>query len=212
MFGWNNLVGAFAVVLCTFSQIYGGNLGMAILTVSIVVRLALLPLTLRIARHAQVQQKLLFSLKTQIARLEKKYKADRQQLTLERAKLYRENGVKPLDKYSLVGGLVQLVVGAGVYSAIRRNMCSGGRFLWIRDLTQPNALLVLLTGVITLIASVIGQHLPEQDRIISSAIPAIITVIVAWRLSSAVVLYWAASAAINGLQGLILRRSAPSQA
>ena len=33
----------------------------------------------------------------------------------------------------------------------------------------------------------------------------IITVVVAWRLSSAVVLYWAASAATNGLQGLILR-------
>lgn len=211
MFGWNNLVGAVAVVLCTLSQIYGGNLGMAILTVSIIVRLALLPLTLRIARHAQVQQKLLLRLKTQIAGLEKKYKADRQKLNLETGKLYRENGVKPLDKYSLIGGLVQLAVGAGVYSAIRRNMCSGGRFLWIRNLSQPNALLVLLTSAITFIAAGIGQHLPEQNRIITSAIPAIMTVIVAWRLSSAVVLYWAASAAANGLQSLILRRSAPSQ-
>ena len=181
---------------------------MAILTVSVVVRLALLPLTLRMARHAQTQQKLFFKLKPEIAALKKKYKTDAQRLATEMARLYRDNGVKPLDRGTIIGTFVQFVVGAGLYSAIRRNMCSSGRFLWIRNLSQPDASLVLLTGAITFIASAVGQHLPEQNRVLTSVIPAIMTVVVAWRLSSAVVLYWAASAATNGLQSLILCRTA----
>jgi YidC/Oxa1 family membrane protein insertase len=210
MLGWNNLVGGLATLLCMLSQLYGGNLGMAILTVSVIVRLALLPLTLRMARHAHAQQKLLFKLKDEIARLRKKHKADPQRLASETAELYRKHGVRPLGKGNLTGSLVQFVVGAGLYSAIRRNLCSGGRFLWIRNLSQPDAFLVLLTGAITFVASAIGQHMPEQNRMLTNVIPAIMTVVLAWRLSSAVVLYWAASAATNGLQGLILRRAKPA--
>lgn len=207
MFGWNGLVNGVAGLLCTLSSIYGGNLGLAILTVSFMVRLALLPLTLRVARHAQAQQKLLFQLKPEVERLKKKYKADPQRLATETAKLYQDRGVNLLDKSNLAAGALQFLVGAGLYSAIRRNICPGGRFLWIRNLSQPNAALVLLTGAMTLVASALGQHLPEQNRVMTTAIPAIMTLIVAWRLSSAVVLYWAASAAANGVQAVILRRT-----
>ena len=206
MLGWNDLVGGLAGLLCALSQIYGGNLGLAILTVSVIVRLALLPLTLRMARHAREQQKLLFKLKDEIARLRKKHKADPRRLASETAELYRKHGVKPMGKGNLAGALVQFLVGAGLYSAIRRNLCSGGRFLWIRNLSQPDALLAVLTGAITFLASAIGQHLPEHNRVLTTVIPAIMTVILAWRLSSAVVLYWAASATTNGLQAFILRR------
>jgi YidC/Oxa1 family membrane protein insertase len=206
MFGWNNLVGGLAALLCMLSQIYGGNLGMAILTISIIVRLALLPLTLRMARHIRAQQELFFKLKDEIARLRKKHKGDPQRLASETTRLYQKHGVKPFDKGNLAGSLVQFVVGAGLYSAIRRNLCAGGRFLWIRNLSQPDAVLAVLTGAITFVASIIAQHLPEQNRMLASVIPAVMTVVLAWRLSSAVVLYWAASAATNGLQGLLLRR------
>ena len=52
MLGWDSLVGFFTALLVALSQAYGGNLGSAIITVSVLIRLALLPLTLRIARHA----------------------------------------------------------------------------------------------------------------------------------------------------------------
>jgi hypothetical protein len=43
--------------------------------------------------------------------------------------------------------------------------------LEIRNLAQLDALLVLLTGAITFIASSIGPHLPEQSRVLTSVIP-----------------------------------------
>jgi|SRR5690242_1196244 len=208
MLAWNHLVATLAALLCTLSETYGGNLGWAIITISVIVRLVMLPVSLRIARHAQAQQKLLHKLKDEIAALRRKYQSNPQRLAQAMQDLYRRNGVQPVNGGNLLGGVLQFMVGAGLYSGIRRGACTGGRFFWIRSLAQPNALLVLITGAITLIGSAIGPHLPEQSRFLTSLIPAVMTVFLAWRLSSAVVLYWAASAALSGVQGVILRRSA----
>ena len=203
--GWDSLVGFFAALLCTLAQMYGGNLGLAIITLSIIVRLALLPVSLRMARRVQAQQRILHGLRDEIAALRRRYKSEPPQLAAKLSELYRDRGIKPVDGGSLAGGAVQALVGAGLYSAIRRGLAQGHRFLWVRDLSQPDAILALATGVITFSASVIGPHLPEQSRVVTAVLPAILTVFLAWRLSSAVVLYWASSAAVNGVQALILR-------
>lgn len=210
MLGWNSLVGAIAAVLCTLSQIFGGNLGVAIITISLIFRLALLPITLRMARHAQRQQMLLHKLKGQIDSLRTKYKANPQRLATEMAELYQKNGVQPVNGRNLAGGFLQFAAGAGMYSAIRRGICAGGRFFWIRNLGQPDAILIGLTAIITAISSLIAPNVSEQNRIVASFIPAILTVVLAWRLSSALMLYWATSATVNGIQGLILRKNTVS--
>jgi YidC/Oxa1 family membrane protein insertase len=204
--GWDSLVGFFAALVCMLAQMYGGNLGLAIITVSVITRLALLPLTLRMARHAQAQQKVLHGLRDNIARLRKRYQSDPKHLAAKLSELYRVNGVKPFDGGSLAGGAAQALVGAGLYSALRRGLAQGHSFLWMRDLGQPNAILALATGAVTFAASLVAPHLPEQSRVVTTVLPAILTVFLAWRLSSALVLYWASSAAVNGLQSMVLRR------
>jgi YidC/Oxa1 family membrane protein insertase len=205
--GWDSVVGFFAVLLGSLAQMYGGNLAWAIITLSILTRLALLPLTLRMARHAQAQQRLLHRLRDQIGALKKRYKSDPAELAAKLSELYRRHGVKPVDGRNLAGGALQALVGAGLYSAIRRGIAQGHRFLWISDLARPDGILVLATGAITLFASIVGPHLPGQSRAATAVLPAILTVVLAWRLSSAVVLYWASSAAMNWFQSLLLRRS-----
>jgi YidC/Oxa1 family membrane protein insertase len=206
MIGWDSFVAFFAALLGMLAHMYGGNLGLAIITLSLITRLALLPLSLRMARHAYAQQKIMHRLRDEIAKLRKRYRSDPGELTEKLAELYRRNGVKPIDARNLAGGAAQALVGAGLYSAIRRGLAEGHSFLWISDLAKPNAFLVLLTGAITFLASVIGPQLSEQSRIMAAVLPAVLTLLLAWRLSSAVVLYWASSAAINGVQTLIPRR------
>jgi YidC/Oxa1 family membrane protein insertase len=208
MFGWNGVINALAALLCTLSQLYAGNLGLAIVTVSVLVRLALLPITIKMARHAHAQHRLMLKLKDSLAELRRKYKSNPQRLAEEMTALYQKHGVKPINGGSVAGGAVQFAVGAGLYSAIRRLACPGGRFLWITNLGRPDALLAILTGAITLAASALAPHLPQQSRFLASVLPAAMTVLLAWRLSSALVLYWAASAAMNGVQGVWVRRSA----
>ena len=205
MVAWNAFVGFLAVVLSMLTTAYSGNLGFAIITLSLITRLALLPLTLRMARHAQAQQRILQTIKREIDELKAKYKSSPQKLGTELSKLYQKHGVKPIDGVNSLGLIVQLLLGAGVYSAIRRGLGAGGRFFWIRNLAQPDAILAVATGVLTAAASLLGPHLPQQSRIVA-VFPALATLLFAWRLASGVVLYWAASTAVSGLQSVLLNR------
>jgi len=83
---------------------------------------------------------------------------------------------------------------------------AGGRFLWIRNLARPDAILAVATGVLTCAASLLAPHLPQQSRVAVAMLPALLTLLFAWRLASGVVLYWAASTAVSGLQGVLLSR------
>src|SRR4051812_41260638 len=101
MLGWNGFVGLLGFSLSTLANLYGGNLGLAIVTLSIAVRLALLPLALRMARHARVQQKLLHEIRFDVEELKKKYKSRPQELAVAMSKLYQAHGVKPVDGTNL---------------------------------------------------------------------------------------------------------------
>lgn len=205
--GWNGFVGLLSGVLSLLTTAYGGNLGFAIIALSLITRLALLPLTLRMARQAQAQQRILQTMKREIDDLKATYKASPQKLGAELSKLYQKHGVKPIDGLNSLGLIIQLLLGTGVYSAIRRGLGAGGRFLWIRNLAQPNVILAVATGVVTAVASWLGPHLPQQSRVAMAALPALVTLVFAWRLASGVVLYWAASTAVSGFQGFLLNRS-----
>lgn len=208
MITWHVVVGMLSAILSALTTAYGGNLGFAIVTLSLITRLALLPMTLRMARHAQAQQRILQTIKLEVDQLKRKYRSSPQKLSAELSRLYEKHGVKPIDGLNSLGVLVQLLLGAGVYSAIKRGLGAGGRFLWIRSLAQPNAILAIATGVLTAAASLLGPHLPQQSRIALALVPALLTVLFAWRLASGVVLYWAASTAFSGLEAVLVSRKA----
>src|SRR6266550_3588312 len=90
MVAWNAFVGFLAVVLSMLTTAYSGNLGFAIITLSLITRLALLPLTLRMARHAQAQQRILQTIKREIDELKAKYKSSPQKLGTELSKALSE--------------------------------------------------------------------------------------------------------------------------
>ena len=204
---WHAFVGLLSFILSLLTTAYGGNVGLAIVTLSLGTRLLLLPLTLRMARHAQTQQKILQSIKQNVEVLKSRYKNKPQRLAEELSVLYRKHGVKPIDGVNSFGMVAQVIIGTGLYSAIKQGLGAGGRFFWIRNLAQPNAILAVLTGILTAAASAVAPHVPQQSRAAITLVPAVFTLILAWRLASGVVLYWAASTAVTGLQGLLLRRS-----
>ena len=69
-----------------------GSWGMAIIALTVVVRLMLLPLTLKQFRSMQALQRLAPEMKA----LQEKYKDDRQRMNQEMMKFYQENKVNPL--------------------------------------------------------------------------------------------------------------------
>src|SRR4051794_5708474 len=81
-----------SILVFIHDHIVGGSWGLAIIGLTIVVRAAILPLTLRQFRSMQALQRLAPEIKA----LQARHKDDKQRLNEEMMKFYRENKVNPL--------------------------------------------------------------------------------------------------------------------
>jgi YidC/Oxa1 family membrane protein insertase len=203
---WDQFVMLLVTTLFALAHTCGG-LGPAIIMLSLSARLAFLPLTVRMARRAQERQAILHALDPMIRTLKKKYRSDPRRLRAELVALYRRYGYSPVDMKSLADSAIQLPVVVGLYTAIKRSLGAGGRFLWISNLAQPDALLAALIGVLTYVAVILSPGMPQQIRLVAALLPALLAMYFAWTLASGLGLYWASFAAVGILESRFLRRS-----
>lgn len=89
-----------------------GNLGLSILVFTALTRLATFPLTVRQLRSTRAMSQL----QPKIKEIQKKYAKDRQAVSRETFKLYRENGVNPIG--CLGPMVVQMPILIGLYWAL----------------------------------------------------------------------------------------------
>jgi YidC/Oxa1 family membrane protein insertase len=202
---WSLFVGYLQTILFVLANMYGGNISLAIITLSFMVRLALLPLTLRLARRSQEQQIRLQQIQPELERLKNHYRNNPQKLSQKTMELYKKHNVQLLDGASLLGNLLQLPIFAGLFSAIKQGIGNGGRFLWITDISQSNILLALMIAILTFISSALSPTAQQPGRSLSLILPAILTLFFVWRLSAGLGLYWAASSLVGILQSAMLR-------
>ena len=204
---WNSLTGNLQLVLAFLAQLFGGNLGFAIITLSCSVRFALLPITLRIAQRMQARQRVLQSLQPELDRLKTIYADNPERLSREIYKLYRENGVRVFDLKSIGGALLQMPVMAALYSVISKGVGVGKRFFWIRDLAQPDFVLGLVVGILTLVVALIAPGMQSHTKMMMLLVPSIVTLVIVSQLSAGIGLYWAASNVVGLIQAVLLRRT-----
>jgi len=179
---------------------------------SLLARLALLPLTLRIARRSLRLAEVQRSLGPELARLRDRWRDDPARLNAEQRRLYRRAGVRPFRDSGVVGGLLQFPFVAALYTVIRQGLGTAGRFLWIGDLARPDRLLtlgaVLLAGLVALAAP--GSRGASAARA-GALLSMLITYFLLARMAAGIGLYWAASSVVGVGQGLLLRRGTPAR-
>ena len=98
--------------LAILSNYLFGSFGLAIVVLTVIVRLATLPLTQRQLRSTRAMQELQPKLKE----LQKKYAKDKERLNQETMKLYKEQGVNPLG--CAFPMLVQFPIWIALYQAV----------------------------------------------------------------------------------------------
>ena len=152
-------------ILIIISSVFGGDFGVSIILLTIVINLILLPLTLSQIRSTKKMQEL----QPKLAELQKKYAKDKQKLAQEQMVLYKQSGIKPagcaltmiiqLPVWIALYQSIMLVMAIapegllnlsrylypwdGVYAALPLNP----EFLGILNLSQPNFILAILVGV-----------------------------------------------------------------
>ncbi|WP_010298326.1 membrane protein insertase YidC [Clostridium senegalense] len=183
--------------------------GIAIIIFTIVVKVILLPLTIKQTRSsvklAEVQPK--------TAAIQEKYKNDPQRAQQEILKLYKEENVSPMS--GCLPLLIQYPIIIVLFYAFSTLNYHGAGFLWIPNLNQPDPYFILpvLSGVSTYIMSKMLQ--PKTNANSSSqAMPnmGMMNIVMAgmftwmgFKMQSAIVIYWIINNLIQLIQTLLLR-------
>lgn len=105
--------------LLWLSNMFGGSFGLAIIAITIVLNVLLLPLTLRSTRSMHAVQEKQRAVQPKMKELQKKYAKDKQKLQQETFKLYKEHGISPMGCMSpMLLMFVQMPFWLAIYQSI----------------------------------------------------------------------------------------------
>lgn len=194
---WGTILHGISDLMDFFARHLGNNYGIAILIMTVIVRLIILPLFIRQLRY----QRVMMELQPQIQKIRSKYKGDNQKIQEETMKLYQETGANPLA--GCFPMLIQLPFLYAFYGAILGNPnMRESTFLGIFRLGQhdPYYVLPILAGLSTLLSSWLTmRNQPAQQRAMLFVMPVMIFFIGA-RLPGGLVLYWIYTNLITAIQ------------
>jgi YidC/Oxa1 family membrane protein insertase len=206
---WAGFVELIRVTIFAAAHLCAGSLGAGILGVSIVMRLAILPLTLRLARQARLQQARLAALQPEIEAIQRRCANDPARRMRQTQQLYAANGIRPSPS-GILGLLVQLPLVGGVFAAVRAGLGTRVRFLWIGDLARPDALLVAAVTILTAGSMMLMPKTQGPSGASSTLVLLLLsvggTLFFLWSASSAVALSMGAGSLVSGLQSWLLAR------
>jgi YidC/Oxa1 family membrane protein insertase len=220
------LIEFFEAFLLFFHDNVGMGWGASIVALTVVVRLALLPLTLKQFKSMQNMVKF----QPEIKRLQERYKGDRERLNQEMMKFYRENKVNPFS--SCLPLLAQLPVFLSLFYMLRVDLrldicpevnppgtenpvpCGPGgaaEFLFIPDLTDKATGGVLITLIILYVGSqllstiLMSTATDRTQRIIFLALPFVFVIFVI-NFPAGLLVYWITTNFWTIVQQMIVRK------
>jgi len=205
---WESVVGSLQAIIFSIGHYAGNSLGTGIFLSAFLLRVAFLPLTVRLARRARRQQELFARLQPRLNELQAELKGDPVRLQGETLELFRQHGYKPFDGRAVLGSLVQFPPLSAMYSALRNGLGSGIAFGWIPNLARPDFLLTILVSLLTA-TSVLAGTPPTAGRnamAVSALIAGGLTLVFLLSTSSAMALSVAANGVVSVGQSLWLRQ------
>lgn len=203
------------------------DLGIAIILLTIVVRIILFPLFHKTAKHQKLAQKI----QPEVKRIQKKHKNDREAQTKALMELYKEHKVNPLTPLFLL--ILQLPVLFALYrifidgfsgdafdmlySFVQMPANITQDFLGIIALDRVSVPLVIITagaqyvqGLLVVKRSGKKEDTPEQIAKMAKFmiyVGPIIALVILVRLPAAVAIYWLTSTLFSIIQQIIVNRS-----
>ena len=137
-FGWFDVMAKPTLYLLNFLHKYIHNFGVAIILVTIIIKLLFWPIAQKGMKSMKVMQKL----QPKMAKLREKYKDDKERLNQEIMKLYQTYKVNP------IGGCLPMVLQIPVFFALYKVLLQtielrhAPFMLWINDLSAPDRLYI----------------------------------------------------------------------
>lgn len=143
-------------------------------------------------------------LKPELARLKERYQDNSSELAKQTMALYKQSGVKFLDKTTLGNIAAQGFIGLGMFQALQA-MPFKSAFLWIANIAKPDVALAVIVGVLTFFTMLLMPSAVEQQNLLIFMIPAFISAFVLISFPSALALYWLVSSLVSLLQSVFIK-------
>ena len=190
---WNEyIVYPLSQLIIKTAEFAGGNFGVSIIIVTILVRLVILPLMIKQTRSSKAMQ----AIQPQMKELQQKYSSKdqktQQKLQEETMKLFRDNKVNPMAGCFPL--LVQMPILIGFYHAISRTReIASHDFLWFSlGEADPYYILPIVAAITTFIQTrmtMVGTQANPQMQMMQWIMPIMILVF-AINFPAALSLYW----------------------
>ncbi len=135
-FGWSHFIARPLLSFLNLLHAMTGNYGIDIILLTVLVKLAFFPLSIKSFKSMAAMQKL----QPQMEQLRAQYKDDREALNRETMEMYRRNKINPLG--GCLPMLIQLPVFIGLYQALMMaiELRQAPFWSWIQDLSLPDRL------------------------------------------------------------------------
>lgn len=218
-FGFFAWFGYLMLKLLNFFHLLIPNYGVAIILLTIFVRIVFWPLT----HKSTVAMRKMSVIQPQIKALQQQFKDQPQKIQQETFKLYREHKVNPFS--SCLPMLVQIPIFIALFVVLRASIeLRFASFLWIADLSQPENLFagilpvpLNILPILTAVTMGLQTHLspssgdPAQKKMMTWMMP-IMLLFMFYNMASALCLYWTVSQVLSIAQTWWIQRSAAKEA
>lgn len=179
--------------------------GIAIILVTAIIRLILLPLNIKQTKSSIAMNEL----QPETKKIQEKYKNDPQRSQQEVMKLYKEKGANPLS--GCLPMLIQWPIFIALYYVFNNlHGINGVHFLWINDLAKRDVVLAVLSGLTTYYSGSLmmpsGNSAQAKQSATMNISMSIFMIFISWSLKSALVLYWVVNNSIQIIQTIVMKK------
>lgn len=216
-------------LILLYNSVSFQDLGVAIILLTIAIRLLLFPLFQKSQRHQMLAQKIQPKLK----KIQQDHKGDAQRQTEAMMALYKEHGFNPLAGFGLLFIQIPIMIalynvffnifspeiGTALYSFVSAPGRINELFLGLINLKEPSIVMVIVTAALQYFqGSLMQKHMVVSDPNDPSVKAArtmiivgpLLTLVVFFKLPAAVALYWLISSIANILQQYLIEREKQS--
>ncbi len=199
------------------------DLGIAIILLTVAIRLILFPLFHATARY----QKLAPKLQKRTAEIQNTHKGNKEEQTKALMELYKEHNINPFTPF--ISLIIQIPILIALYQVLRKAFdykpagliypflaapaSLSPNFMGLVDLSKPNIVIILLAAALQYIQAKISLPEREEGAPLDTAqkmarnmtfVGPLITVVIFYSLPAALGLYWTAFTAFSIFQQLIV--------
>ena len=192
-----NLLQQFFAFLLNTTDKYVGNFGVSIIIVTILIKIMLLPLTLKQDKSMKEMKKI----QPELEKIKEKYANDKQMLNIKTMELYKEHKVNPLG--GCLPLLIQLPILIALFGVLRNGIIpQDSSFLWLKlSDKDPYYILPILNGAVSFFQQKLmgsADSNPQMKNMMY--IFPVMMIYISYRMPSGLQLYWLTSSILAVVQ------------